>query len=75
MNRFETDFGKDNEARLKYLASGEFHILSAGTYVLCAVTQERINLEDLRYWSAERQEAYVNAEAVLKRELELAQKS
>jgi len=72
MNRFEKDFRPDKEARLKYLASGEFHILSAGTFVTCAVTKQKVQLENLRYWNAERQEAYVSAEAALTRELELA---
>lgn len=75
MNRYEKDFRPDKEARLKYLSSGEFHILSAGTYVTCAVTGQKIMLEDLRYWNAERQEPYTNAEAALKREQELAKTS
>jgi len=36
-----------------------------GSYVICAVTQERIPLDRLRYWSAERQEAYKDAAASL----------
>jgi hypothetical protein len=49
-------------ARLHYLA-GTFRVLSPGDHVLCAVTGQPIALEDLRYWSVERQEAYVSAEA------------
>lgn len=52
-------------ARLHYLP-GTFRILSAGDHVLCAVTGKPIALEDLRYWSVERQEAYVSAEVSLK---------
>ncbi len=52
-------------ARLHYLA-GTFRILSSGDHVVCAVTGQPIALEDLRYWSVERQEAYVSAEASLK---------
>ncbi|HKG81625.1 MAG TPA: DUF2093 domain-containing protein, partial [Beijerinckiaceae bacterium] len=33
----------------------------------CAVTGEAIPLDQLRYWSVERQEAYASPEAVLKR--------
>jgi hypothetical protein len=51
-------------ARLHYLA-GTFRILSSGDHVVCAVTGQAIALEDLRYWSVERQEAYVSAEASL----------
>jgi hypothetical protein len=52
-------------ARLHYLA-GTFRILTSGDHVVCAVTGQPIALEDLRYWSVERQEAYVSAEASLK---------
>ncbi|MDB5699085.1 MAG: hypothetical protein JWN69_1889 [Alphaproteobacteria bacterium] len=51
-------------ARLHYLA-GTFRILSSGDHVVCAVTGQPIALEDLRYWSVDRQEAYVSAEASL----------
>jgi hypothetical protein len=47
-------------ARLHYLANG-FRMLSAGDHVLCAVSGERIPLDQLRYWSAARQEAYASA--------------
>ena len=49
-------------ARLHYMA-GTFRVLSPGDHVLCAVTGQPILLEDLRYWSVERQEAYSSAEA------------
>ncbi len=49
-------------ARLQYLASS-FRVLVDGDYVTCAVTGARIPLDDLRYWSAPRQEAYATAEA------------
>lgn len=49
-------------ARLHYLSSS-FRVLSAGDYVVCAVTGQSIPLDQLRYWSFERQEAYVSAEA------------
>ena len=39
--------------------------------VLCEVTGQRIPLEELRYWSVERQEAYVSASAVDKRRQQL----
>lgn len=49
-------------ARLHYL-DGTFRVLSPGDHVICAVTNQPIALEDLRYWSVERQEAYATAEA------------
>lgn len=52
---------RNKTARLLYLPNN-FRILSAGDHVLCAVTGEAIALDELRYWSVERQEAYATAE-------------
>ncbi len=49
-------------ARLHYLAS-HFRMLSAGDHVICAVTGQAIDLEELKYWSVARQEPYATAEA------------
>lgn len=68
MNKFEGH--GSGEAKIKYLYS-DFHVVSPGSYVTCSVTGERIPLDELRYWNWERQEAYANAQASLKRELEL----
>jgi hypothetical protein len=38
-----------------------------GQYVICAVTGASIPLDELTYWSAERQEAYASAEAATRR--------
>jgi hypothetical protein len=43
--------------------AGTFRVLSPGDHVVCAVTRQPIPLEELRYWSVERQEAYATAEA------------
>lgn len=56
--------GAGRPARVHYLA-GTFRVLSDGDHVLCAVTGARIALSDLRYWSVERQQAYVDAAASL----------
>ena len=56
--------GSGRMARLHYMA-GTFRMLSDGDHVLCAITRAEIPLEDLRYWSVERQEAYVDAAASL----------
>lgn len=48
-------------AKLHYMANG-FRILSHGDHVLCALTGERIALEDLRYWSVVTQKPYASAE-------------
>ena len=50
----------DRPARLHYMANG-FRVLAPGDHVACAVTAERITLEDLRYWSVTRQEPYASA--------------
>lgn len=54
-------------ARLHYLP-GTFRVLSHGDHVLCAITRQPIPLADLKYWSVERQEAYVSAAASLEAE-------
>ena len=48
-------------ARLHYMANG-FRVLAQGDHVVCAVSGERIALEELRYWSVARQEPYASAE-------------
>ena len=69
MNKHEFS-GRNGEARLRYLDS-DFQVMVPGAYVTCAVTGRRIPLSDLRYWSVDRQEAYADAAASLKRELAL----
>lgn len=60
---------RNNEAKLEYLG-GDYIIKAPGSYVLCAVTGEKIAIDDLRYWSAERQEAYASCEISYERELQ-----
>ena len=55
-------------ARLRYL-SYSFQILEHGEYVVCAETGAQVMLDDLRYWSLERQEAYVDADASTRAEI------
>ena len=54
-------------AKIHYL-DGTFRLLGAGDHVTCAVTGRKIPLDELRYWSVERQEAYVSAEASCERQ-------
>jgi hypothetical protein len=56
--------GRGREARIRYLA-GTFRLLSDGDHVRCAETAVVIPLDELRYWSVERQEAYFDAAASL----------
>ncbi|KAA2236255.1 DUF2093 domain-containing protein [Salinarimonas soli] len=64
MNRYER--GGSGEAVVEYLDSN-IRVVKPGAYVRCAVTGETIPLDQLKYWSVERQEAYVSPEAVLRR--------
>lgn len=60
MNRFEGP--GSGEAKIKYL-DADFQVLSAGSHVRCAVTGQAIPLDELKYWSVAKQEAYVDAQA------------
>ena len=55
------------EAQLRYL-DGDFDVIMPGAYVICTVTGKQIALEDLRYWSVARQEAYADANASMQAE-------
>lgn len=54
-------------AQLHYGADAEYVVLRPGGFVRCAVTGVAIPLEELRYWSEEFQEAYVDAAAATSR--------
>ena len=56
----------DKAAKLHYGPS-TFRVLRPGQHVFCAVSGETIPLEELRYWSAEHQEAYASCEIATKR--------
>ena len=66
MNRFERRPVAASEAQVQYL-DGDFRVLRPGLYVLCAVTGAAISLDELRYWSVDRQEAYASPAAVMQR--------
>ncbi|MEO1656363.1 MAG: DUF2093 domain-containing protein [Pseudomonadota bacterium] len=57
MNQFSTGGG---EAVLRFL-DADFEVIRPGRFVRCAVTDTVIPLNDLRYWSVDRQEAYIDA--------------
>ena len=54
-------------AKIHYLP-GSFRVLANGDHVTCAVTGQQISLDQLRYWSVERQEPYASPEAAMKAE-------
>ena len=63
--------GSGKAARVHFLP-GTFRVLTDGDHVVCAVTSVQIPLHELRYWSVDRQEPYVDAEASLKAEQKAA---
>jgi len=62
-------FGR-KEAKVRFL-DADFDVIEKGDFVRCAVTGKPIPLEELRYWSVKRQEAYIDAAAALKRHQQL----
>ena len=66
LNRFDRSSSPAGEAQLKYL-DGDFRVVRPGAFVRCAVTGLPIPLEELKYWSVDLQEPYINPEAVLDR--------
>jgi hypothetical protein len=69
MNRHERAAPMSGEAVIEFLDS-DFRVVKPGAFVRCAVTGAPVALEDLRYWSVARQEAYASAEVSLRRYLE-----
>lgn len=50
-----------------YYGPSTFRVLRPGQHVVCAISGEIIPLEELRYWSAEYQEAYATPEIATRR--------
>ena len=50
-----------------YYGPSTFRVLRPGQHVICAVSGQVIPLEELRYWSADYQEAYATAEIATRR--------
>ncbi len=69
MNRMERRPAEAVEAKVEFL-DGDFRIVRPGAFVRCAVTGEPIPLEELRYWSVDRQEAYASPAVAMQRESE-----
>jgi hypothetical protein len=66
MNAHDRNLAGAEIAKLHY-ADGDYAVVRPGRYVICAVTGQKIPLEQLRYWSAERQEAYAGPTEALQR--------
>tara|TARA_B100001996_G_scaffold11310_1_gene9444 strand:- start:674 stop:862 length:189 start_codon:yes stop_codon:yes gene_type:complete len=55
-------------AKLKYLPNN-FEIIEDGDHVLCAISGQKISLNNLTYWNVDLQEAYFShLEAHIKRD-------
>ena len=65
--------GRGRVAKIHYL-DGTFRLLADGDHVVCAVTGAAIPLDELRYWSVARQEAYADAAASLEAERRAARR-
>lgn len=59
----------DKTAKLAYGPNG-FRVIRSGDHVICAVSAAQIPLEELRYWSVDRQEPYASAEIATRRLLD-----
>lgn len=69
MNRFNLPTS-GGEAKVRY-DHADFHVLSSGSFVRCAVTNQVIPIEELKYWNVARQEAYIDVAASLARHEEV----
>jgi hypothetical protein len=60
MNYLNPILPQQREAKLKYL-DGDYQVLREGEFVRCAVTNDPIRLDNLRYWNIDKQVAYKSA--------------
>ena len=74
MNAHDRNATRADEAKLHY-GDGEFAVLKPDRFVRGDVSDAPIPLEALRYWSAERQEAYASPKEALQRWQELNPRS
>ena len=62
---------KNKLAKLKYLPN-RYEIIEQGDHVICAVSKQKIYLQNLNYWNVDLQEAYFSyKEASEKREIQI----
>ena len=61
---------KNKLAKLKYLPNN-YKVIEDGDHVICAVSNKKIDLQNLNYWNVELQEPYFSyLEAGIKKEEE-----
>lgn len=61
------DITAPQAAKIRY-TEADYKVLSPGDHVLCAITGKLIPLDELKYWSWERQEAYLDHHAAFEAE-------
>lgn len=71
MNAHDRKLPGGSELAVLHYGDGEFSVLKAGRYVICAVSGAKIPLESLRYWNPATQEAYAGPPQALQRWREL----
>ena len=59
MNIFDKGF-QPTEAVIRY-HDGDYAVLKPGSFVRCAISGKPIPIDELFYWSVDRQEAYADA--------------
>lgn len=64
MNILDSGF-VPSEAKIRYL-DADYTVIKPGSFVRCAITGTPIPVEELAYWSVDRQEAYANADAAFR---------
>ena len=64
---------KKKLAKIKYFPNN-FQIIEPGDYVICAVSNKKISIEDLTYWNVELQEPYYSYVEAFKKKEELNEK-
>ena len=60
MNKF-----LDNKIAVLKYNHGEFDVVHDGQYVLCSIIVKKIDINEIKYWSVEKQEVYESAEIAL----------
>ncbi len=61
MNFIDPTLPVQREAKLKFL-DADYQVLREGDFVRCGVTGDPISLDNLRYWSVDKQIAYKSAQ-------------
>ena len=64
MFTFQNKNYEDSEAVIQYF-DGDMKVIKPGAFVRCAVTGVHIPVNEVKYWSVDKQEAYCSPKEVL----------